>query len=144
MKVKVFVLLAVILCLAGCATTANYEKTCASWIGDKEDSLISSWGPPQSTYTLSDGSRVIQYVREGNAQVGGLTYTAPQTTYNNGVINGYGGSATYNGTSTQFVEQTTPVYNIHLSCITRFTIDSSGIIQSYSFEGNNCLALPPK
>ena len=40
--------------LAGCATTANYEKTLNSWVGHSESALISSWGPPSNSYTSGD------------------------------------------------------------------------------------------
>lgn len=48
-------LILVLLLLAGCATTAGYEKILNSWVGDNVDHLVSSWGPPASSYQLSDG-----------------------------------------------------------------------------------------
>ena len=50
MRIFMFVLL-----LTGCATTAGYEKILNSWVGDNADHLVSSWGPPASSYQLTDG-----------------------------------------------------------------------------------------
>ena len=57
----------------GCATTANYENILNTWVGSHVDNLVSSWGPPQGAFKLSDGSTVIEYIRSNNAQIGGYT-----------------------------------------------------------------------
>lgn len=134
--------------LAGCATTANYEKMLASWVGAPVDRLVMRWGPPANSYTLSDGGRVIEYGRQRNVQIGGFTTTVPQTTFTNGSANVYGpaGSAfgTYSGTSTTYVQRTTPMQNIAMQCTTRFTVDPSGIIRNWAWEGNDCRAMAPR
>ncbi len=147
MKKKYF-FIALVVIFTGCATTANYEKILTTWVGSHVDNLVSSWGPPQGAFQLSDGSSVIEYIRSRNAQIGGYTYTAPQTTYHSGSASAYGtgGSAygTYSGTSTTYVQKQTPTYNINLMCKTRFTVNQQGIITKWSWQGNNCTALPPK
>lgn len=128
--------------LSGCATTARYEALLNTWVGDNEDSLVSSWGPPQNIYQMRNGKKLIEYSQGRNVQMGGYSYTTPQTTYQQGVV----GNTMYSGTSTQYVTQTTPVYNINLWCKTCFTISSNGIIESWRWEGNNCKSnyKPPK
>ena len=59
---------AIALFLTVCATTANYEKVLSSWVGNNADNLVSSWGPPESSYPLSDGGRVLQYSNQRNIQ----------------------------------------------------------------------------
>jgi len=134
--------------LSGCATTANYEKILDTWVGSHVDNLVATWGPPQGSFDLSDGGKVIEYINSRNVQMGGYTYTTPQTTYHSGNVStyGYGGSAygNYYGTSTTYVQEQTPVYNVNLWCKTRFTINSEGIITRWHWEGNNCKALPPE
>lgn len=60
------------LVLAGCAGSPlsnmvkqqRYQTTwdiMASWVGASEDKLVTSWGPPENSYTLSDGSKLISY-----------------------------------------------------------------------------------
>lgn len=129
--------------LAGCATTAGYEKLLNSWVGAKVDDLIMTWGPPANSYPLSSG-RVLEYNSNRNIQLGGYTTTVPQTTYTTGSANVYGtrGSAygTYSGTSTTYVQQTTPIQNISMQCITRFTVNSDGIVVNWAWRGNDCRA----
>lgn len=123
-----------------CATEAKYNEIVQSWIGGTSDELVMAWGPPDSSYSLSDGGSVLQYEWQGQTQVGGYTYMQPQTTYSSGTVNAYGDYGTYSGTSTTYVPVTTPTYNIALNCTTRFNVDSSGVIRSAVFEGNNCIA----
>ena len=134
--------------LAGCATTANYEKLLSSWVGSNADNLVMRWGPPSNSYPLSNGGRVLEYSNQRNIQLGGYTQTVPQTTYSSGTASAYGtgGSAygTYSGTSTTYVQRTTPVQNIAMQCITRFTINSQGTITNWAWQGNDCKAMEPK
>jgi hypothetical protein len=134
--------------LSGCATTANYEKMLSSWVGSHVDNLVSKWGPPRSSYPLSDGGAVLEYSNQRNVQIGGYTTTVPQTTYNSGTANAYGtggsASGTYSGTSTTYVQQTAPVQNIAMQCTTRFTINAQKIITKWAWQGNDCRAREPK
>ncbi len=137
---KIIYIFVVILFVSGCATTANYEKILATWVGNHSDNLVSSWGPPQSFYELSNGGRVLEYSNQRNAQIGGYTTTTPQTTYHSGSTS-YGN--TFSGTSTTYVQTQTPTYNVNLWCKTRFTANSNGIITNWTWQGNNCTSLAP-
>src|SRR5450830_217550 len=135
-----------LLLLTGCATTAGYEKVLSSWVGQSADHLISTWGTPANSTQLSDGGRVLEYSNQRNIQIGGYTTAVPQTTYHNGTTSIYGsngGSATgnYSGTSTTYVQQTTPVQNIAMQCATRFTVNAQGIITNWAWQGNDCKAM---
>lgn len=138
---------AIAIFLTACATTANYEKILSSWVGKNADNLVSRWGPPESSYPLSDGGRVLQYSNQRNIQIGGYTTTVPQTTYEDGTVNVYGngGSAygNYSGTSTTYVQKTTPVQNIAMHCITRFTVNAQGVITRWAWQGNDCKVRAP-
>ena len=127
---KLLTLFAVII-LSGCATTANYEKILNTWVGSPVDNLVMSWGPPQNSYDFSNGGKVIEYTALRSVMMGGYSYTSPQRIY-------------YSGTSTRYVRRQTPRYNIALSCQTRFTINSAGIITKWSWQGNDCKASVPK
>jgi hypothetical protein len=145
-NLKFFVVLSVV--LSGCATTENYEKILNSWVGSNADNLVMKWGPPANFYPLSNGGRVIEYNTQRNVQIGGYTTIVPQTTYNSGTASAYGtgGSAygTYSGTSTTYVQKTTPARNIAMQCITRFTINAEGTITNWAWQGNDCKAREPK
>lgn len=126
---------------AGCATTAGYEKILNSWVGSSESNLISSWGPPQSTYVLDDGGKVLSYDNKRNIQIGGYATITPITTYNNGTING-DLNANFNSTSTTYVPTRTPVQSISMVCITRFAV-RNGVVQTWAWQGNDCRAIAP-
>jgi hypothetical protein len=145
---KEFLIIAFVGILSGCATTANYKKILNTWVGSHVDNLVSSWGPPQGSFKLSHGSVVIEYINSRDTQVGGYTYTVPETTYRSGSVSthGIGGSSsgTYSDTSTTYVQKQAPVYTVNLICKTRFTVNPQGIIAKWSWQGNNCTVLPPK
>ena len=143
-----FLLAGLALVLSGCATTANYEAILKTWMGVHADRLVASWGPPQNSFQLSGGGQVLEYVFSRDVQLGGYSYTTPQTTVHSGSVSAYGtgGSAygTYSGTSTTYVQKQTPTYNVNTWCKTRFTTNSSGIIERWAWQGNNCRAMSPK
>jgi len=137
------------LLLVGCATTENYEKLLNTWIGDSADNLVSSWGPPTSSYPLSNGGKVMEYVRARTVQTGGYSYSVPQTTYQSGSTSIYGSGGgyaygTYSGTSTTNVQKMVPVTTLNYWCKTRFTVDNNNRITTWRWEGNNCRARAPK
>ena len=120
----------------GCATVAKYEARLDTLVGKSEDFLIATWGVPDKEYRLSDGKKAIEYVRKDIVRTGGYTYAYPQTVYQSGTIAG----KAYRGTSTQYVVETTPVQKFKLSCNTSFVINSSGKVESWHHEGNNCIS----
>ena len=140
---KPSVIIAVALILAACATTENYKKILNTWIGSHVDRLVSSWGPPQGSFKLSNGGAVLEYRRGRTVQVGGYPVTTPQTTYQSGTVYGGGGYGTYSGTSTTYVTRQTPSFIINKWCNTRFTVGSNGIIETWSMEGNECVSRSP-
>ena len=136
-------IIAVVLILAGCQSTENYEKILDTWVGSHVDSLVLSWGPPQGSFKLSNGKTVLEYGDARTVQMGGYTVTTPKTTYQSGTVYGPGGYGTYSGTSTTYVTEQTPTYNLNLWCKTRFIAGSNGIIETWSWEGNDCVASAP-
>jgi hypothetical protein len=125
-----------VMLVSGCATTVKYEAKLNTWIGASEDALIASWGVPNKTYEMRDGKKAIEYVDRNTVEMGGYTYTTPQTTYESGKI----GDKTYSGTSTTYVTVTEPVRKYKSYCKTSFVINNSGIIESWHHEGNDCVS----
>ena len=112
------------LLVAGCATTANYQEELQSWVGAPADRLVATWGPPQSSYALSDGGQVLEYVSQGGAHGS----------------SGEDAQGMYSGTVATYVQHQTPVYNMERMCVTRFTVNPQGIITGSASKGNNCKA----
>ncbi len=123
--------------LVGCASTENYEKILESWIGANADRLIQAWGPPESAYELSDGSKVLQWNSRRTITTGGYASYQPVTTYTSG---SYSGAGSYSGTSTTYVPTTTPVQTYDMQCVTRFTVSRDNIVKSWRWQGNDCTA----
>jgi hypothetical protein len=120
---KTTLTIAFLLILAGCATTAKYEKVLATWVGSPEPNLIRSWGPPQQVYDAGDGVKYLTYVSSRNVFIPGSSPTySTQYIGNTAYTNSYGGS---------------PAQNIAMSCKTSFEV-KNGIITSWRYEGNDC------
>ena len=61
--------------LAGCALGGEqYQRDIDTWVGHRADTLLVSWGPPASESVLSDGRRVLLYVKEDLTSVEGGSY----------------------------------------------------------------------
>jgi hypothetical protein len=134
--------------LSACATTAGYEAVLNTWVGDTSDHLVAVWGVPQQSFRTRDGGVILQYQRTGQIVLPGVTTYHPVTTYNNGTVNSTTSNGTqidgsYNGTSTTYVPQTSDPIVIPQACATRFTVDASGRITNWSWQGNACRAKAP-
>lgn len=128
MRWTVFLVMLGCCLLQGCATEAGYQQILNSWVGAQEQRLVSQWGPPQGFYE-NGGVRYLTYDEASSAYVPGTPPTY-QTTYigNTAYSNPVGGS---------------PGYMINRSCRTTFEVRDSTVI-NWRYQGNNCVAYPPK
>jgi hypothetical protein len=130
--------------LAGCATQAKFQTKMDNFIGQSETIVIGTYGPPQNSYVLNDGGKVIQYTRGGTIVMPGATTYEPvkTNTYGNMTLNqgARTTTGTYNQTSTTYVQQQAPSIPINLSCTVNFTIDKQGVVRRWSSEGNHCVS----
>lgn len=101
----------VFLMTLGCATQAKFKAQMDTWVGSSADSLVTQWGPPQSSYPLTSGGKVLHYSRQSS---GPTTYQVH-------------GGIVYANTYNQ-------------SCDVDLTLDALNTIIGYSFEGNACRA----
>jgi hypothetical protein len=131
---KVGLLTLMFMGLAGCATRANYEKILNTWVGKPVDKLVLSWGPPNSSYKLTDGRTIIEYASSRTVTTGGNSVTRPETSYHYDI----GSRSTV--ATTAYVTETTPVYTDEYTCKTRFIIGTDGKIASGTAKGNDCVA----
>lgn len=120
---------------------AAYEtKVKAEFVGKSVDALLLAKGPPESSYTLTDGRDVIQYLKERSYTTGGGTYTD----YHTEVI-GYKTFTRDNGTTKQIpitrqvpYLRTDPLVTHHEKCAQRFVISKAKIVEDFKWEGNSC------
>jgi hypothetical protein len=132
------------LLMAGCATQAKFQTKMDSFLGQPEAVLVGTYGPPQSSYALNGGSKVLQYSRSGQMVLPGMTTTQPVTTNTAGNLTLNQGmrqtTGTYNQTSTTYVQQQAPSTVVQLGCTVNFTIDAAGIVRAWNASGNHCVA----
>jgi hypothetical protein len=100
--------------LSGCATTKNYESILDSWIGADVDELVLTWGSPHSTQELCSGNTIIEYHDRRIVFIPG-SFAIPAIG---------------------------PPQNYIFYCKTRFVIDQSGIVTTWDWEGDDCIAEP--
>jgi hypothetical protein len=114
------------------------------FIGLPESFVVGAYGPPQASYTLADGTRVIQYTRGQTVNLQGPATTVPVVTNSTGNITLQQGmrttTGTYNQTATTYVQQPGQVTPVQLSCTVNFTIDREGIVRRWAANGNNCVS----
>lgn len=135
-----FLSLAAALLITACATEAGYEEALDKWVGHHVDHLVEKWGPPHRAHTLTGGGQVLAYEKNRKTQLGGYTYTTPETSYQSGTTWSHsGGYGSYSGSSTTYTTQTTPVYDLDLRCVTTFTVNAEGIVTKWGTQGNNCI-----
>jgi hypothetical protein len=120
-----------------CATTAKYEKLLDSWMGANVNELIRSWGAPNSSYEMSNGNKILTYMRSRSGSI--PIYNQPQSTTHQGTIYGSGGMTNYSGTSTSTYGTTTYI-PVTWSCKTEFTVNAQETIINWRWQGNNCIS----
>lgn len=131
--------------LTGCATNAKFQEDWNSMIGNHEIHVLSYYGPPQSSYTLADGSKVLTYTRSAQMVMPGATTYQPVTTNTRGNVTLNRGiqpmaTGTYTQQSTTYVQQQAPSTVIPLNCTVHVTIDAKAIVRSWQAQGNHCVA----
>jgi hypothetical protein len=108
---------------AGCATTSGYDAELQSWVGRGQAELFGDWGAPSDVMKNEQGATVLLYHQERSYRKGG------------GSINMGGAMGGASGTPVK-AKQTGKL--VIKYCDTRFTLDSSNNIASYSYDGNEC------
>lgn len=114
------------------------------FVGKPEIAVVSTYGPPGSSYVLADGSRVLQYTRGGQMVIPGAPTSVPIVTNTQGTLTTNQGlrqnESTYRAQSTTYITQQAPPTVVPLSCTVNFTVDKAGTVVSWSAYGNHCVA----
>lgn len=63
-------IISTVIVLTGCESVANYQANLQAWVGQSEQNLEASWGPP-SSIVLSGDFRLISYIRNDGAFIQG-------------------------------------------------------------------------
>lgn len=113
------------LVLSGCATTEGYKKVVNIWVGQPEVELVRSWGAPLRTYE-TEKAKFLVYYSQRDVFIPGSPTTYPNDFDESGTAfqQSYGG---------------VPDRTLTYSCETSFEV-IDGVIVSWSFRGNDCVA----
>lgn len=132
------------LTLAGCATQGKFVSKMNGFVGQPESVVVGTYGPPQSSYVMNDGSKALQYTRGGTVMLPGATTTQPVTTNTTGnyTLNQGLNQSTgrYSAQSTTYVQQQAPATPLNLWCTVNFTVDAGGTVKAWRADGNHCVA----
>lgn len=124
----------VLVTLTGCTSLEQRKATFAQgidiYVGKNADDLVLAKGPPTSTFTLSTGARVFEYLSTHTVIRGGGNFTSFQPVF---VPNTAGGNWVQVPT-----QQSTPLSSYEYSCKILFKISRSNIVESWTAEGNGC------
>lgn len=119
---KLLQLVCAVLLLAGCATSANYQKTLNAWVGEDEAVLVTKWGKPQKTYQV-DGFTYLVYVTTGEVSSPGLMADSQNTVVGTSIFGGANGWI--------------PSLTFWSTCQTTFEIQKNKVV-SFEFKGADC------
>lgn len=128
--------------LSGCSSTANYENLLESWVGLHADALVASWGPPDNSYSFSDGSRMLEYnfEEEDGSEVRAALLSARVNDDHAGNVQEAAGAANnaQPENATASAQPAVPVQNAQIVCVTRFIVNARGIIKRWTWQGEEC------
>jgi hypothetical protein len=131
---------------AGCETVPYEERVkafedsiTARFVGKSSDELILAFGPPHSSYKLSDGRDVLQYSSDRTLTTGGGSYTSYET------VNRYRTVREADGTQKRVEERvsvpvtnTSPIQTVTQVCTRRFVVSRERVVESFAWQGNAC------
>lgn len=127
-----FFRIALALVLAACATVEAYERQLQTFVGKPADRLVEAYGPPDKSYDMDDGRRVLQWRKEHIWTSGGFTRTKTVRSY------------TRDGRVVYIDVPYTEPERTHVEiCVTRFFVDKDRKVTSWTHEGNACRAYDP-
>src|SRR5690242_18851484 len=115
--IRKFIPISLALLIAGCATEAKYKESLDSWTGHSAKELVSSWGPPQSTFSIGS-TEYLTYSHRNDVFLPGSAPTITTSFIGNmAYTNSYGGS---------------PPMMFDYNCSTTFTVEN-GFISTWRF-----------
>jgi|APTNR8051073442_1049403.scaffolds.fasta_scaffold00318_2 hypothetical protein len=109
------------------------------FVGKSADLVVLAFGPPHSSYTLTDGREVAQYREERSNTFGGDTYTSYNTvSRSREIINPDGTRRVVTELQQMPITSMTPIQTRHELCTRRFVISKEKVVEAFAWEGNSC------
>lgn len=107
---------------------ADFQSQMNGLIGKSSDALILARGVPTSTASLSDGGKVLEYVKSRTETSGGGSYTQTRAIY----------QPATNSYIYVPVQQNIPIGSETMNCKIIVHVSSENKILSWKSEGNDC------
>ena len=135
------------LTLAAACETIPYEERVKAYedsvtmrfVGKSVDELILAYGPPDSSYKLSDGRDVLQYESDRTFTSGGGSYTSYQTaTRTRQVRDNDGTVRNVQESQTIPVQNVEPIRTVNQVCTRRFVVTADKRVSEFRWQGNSC------
>jgi len=120
--------LLLVLLTTGCATTRNYERTLATYVGHNIDEVVNLAGYPSQTFVAPNGNTV--YLYQTFQQGVTPTVQGPSSTF----VNGYGNAI--NANTVNGITYGGQPYTLY--CNTYFEVNQENTIVNWRWQGNNC------
>jgi hypothetical protein len=136
-----------VLTLTAACETVPYEdrvkafedSVTARFVGKSVDELILAFGPPNSSYKLSDGRDVLQYEIDRTFTSGGGSYTSYQTaTRTRQVRDSDGTVRNVEESHSVPVQNYEPIRTYNQVCTRRFVVTQDKRIEAFRWQGNSC------
>ena len=117
-----------------------YEDSVAlRFVGKSVDELILAFGPPNSSYKLSDGRDVLQYEVDRTYTTGGGSYTSYETqTRTRRVRDNDGNVRNVEERVTVPVQNVEPIRTVNQDCVRRFVVSQDKRVETFRWQGNAC------
>lgn len=133
---RLFVILA-LTALAACATAEGYRQQTSHYIGAHADQLLLDWGPPADKSPMSARREMWTYFVEESYTTGGNYSQVPHERWIESV-NDKGQKIRTKETIYESVYN--PPVEHFSQCETRFVIAPDGYVETFSFQGDACVA----
>jgi hypothetical protein len=111
----------------------------ARFVGRSVDELILAFGPPNSSYKLSDGREVLQYESDRTFTAGGGSYTSYNTVTRTRRIRESDGTVrNVEEQQTVPVQNVEPIRTYNQVCTRRFVVTPEKRVEAFRWQGNSC------
>ena len=127
-----------LLALAACATAEGYRQKTSQWVGAHADQLLLDWGPPVDKSGMSEGREMWTYFVEESYTTGGNYTQVPHERWVETVDED---GERIKRKETVYESVYNPPVDHFTQCETRFVIAPDGYVETFSFQGDACVAV---
>jgi hypothetical protein len=125
------------LLLGACASTLgysskNYEKVLDTWVGEKIDTLVESWGYPQKKFIAPNGRKVYVYERSRIVKM----LSEKRGSHSDRARNSFTNAVAILASSGQKISSDKLLF----ICMTWIETNDDGDIVNWRWNGNDCTA----